>query len=124
MVGKLPEPALFWLIDRYQIYDRHFEIYRFLASTGIDLAHLVTFLLIGLIVALAAWDREMAATTALGFVFAAMAVVGSVLAVATRGDYAYLWRLSWYFSDSLAIVIGGAMVRTLRSHALHRSATA
>jgi len=117
LTGRLPEPAIFLLIDRYQIYEHHFEIYKFLASTGIDIGHLIAFLFVGLIVALGAKGREMAATIVLGIIFGAMAVVGSLYMVTTTGDYAYLWRLSWYFSDSFAIVMGAVIVRTYRSSA-------
>jgi hypothetical protein len=72
---------------------------------------------VGCIVALAAKGREMVSTMALGLVFGAMAVVGSLVMVTRTGDYAFLGRLTWYFADSFAIVIGGAIVRTRRSAA-------
>jgi hypothetical protein len=34
--------------------------------------------------------------------------------VTSTGDDATLWRLTWYFADSLAIVTAGAIVRTYR----------
>jgi hypothetical protein len=123
LVARLPEPAIFWLVDRFQIYDRHFEIYRFMASTAIDIAHLATFFLIGLVVALAARDREIPATAALGFLYAAMAVSGCIV-MATRGHFDWLPRMTWYLSDSLVIVVAGAMVRASRLRMALRSSTA
>jgi hypothetical protein len=43
-----------------------------------------------------------------------MAVVASVTFVMRGGDYGYLFRLSWYFTDSLAVVLGAVFVRALR----------
>ncbi len=48
----------------------------------------------------------------LGSFLGTMAVVGSLYVVGRTGDLESLWRLTWYFADSLAIVIGGAIVRT------------
>ena len=117
LIGRLPERAIFAVIERYQIYEHHFAIYRFLASTGIDIGQVISFLFVGLVVALLAKEREMAATIVLGLVFGAMAVVGALFFVVTMKDYASLWRLSWYFADSFAVVVGGAIVRIHRSAA-------
>lgn len=115
LIGRLPEVAIFFLIDRLQIYEHHFTTYRFLASTGIDIGHLITFLLVGFLVALVARRREVAPAIVLGLIFAGMAVIASVSHVIRSDDYAYLWRLSWYFSDALAVIVGAVTVRTLRS---------
>jgi hypothetical protein len=117
LVGRLVEPAIFAVLERYQVYERHFSTYMFFASTGIDIGHILVFLFIGFIVALAAKGREMVATTTLGLVYGAMAVVGSAVSVTRTGDGTLLWRLTWYFADSFAIVIAGAIVRTCRSAA-------
>jgi hypothetical protein len=117
LIGRLPERAIFAVVERYRIYEHHFEIYRFLASTGIDIGQLITFAFVGIVVALLAKEREMAATIALALIFGAMSVFAAVFIVTTTGDYASLWRLSWYFADSFAIVIGGAIVRVRRSAA-------
>lgn len=53
----------------------------------------------------------------LALVYGAMAVVGSLVAVTRTGDDALLWRLTWYFADSFAMVIGAVIVRTHRSSA-------
>ena len=56
--------------------------------------------------------------------FAAMAVFGSVYVAVKTGDGALLWRLNWYFADSFAIVVAGAIVRTHRLSIASRPAKA
>lgn len=56
----------------------------------------------------------MVATVALALIFAAMAVVGSAYAALRSGSDALLWRLTYYFADSFAIVLAGAVVRMRR----------
>jgi hypothetical protein len=113
-IGPLVEPATFALIDKFGIYQNHFTLYRFLASTALDIEHAISFFFVGCFVALLARKREMAPAVALAIVYAAMALVASVNFVIRGGDYGYLLRLSWYFTDSLAVVLGAALVRTLR----------
>ncbi len=125
LLGKLVGRAMFAVLERYlDFFAHHVNVYLFLASTGIDIAHLMTFLMIGFAVALVARRNEMVATIALAFIFWAMAVVGSVYALIRDGDGALLWRLTWYFSDSLAIVVAGAIVRTRRLNVTSRPFTA
>ena len=114
LVGRLVEPAIFAMIDRTNVVENHFGVYRFLASTGIDIAHLITFFLVGLLVGFIARRREVAPALALGLIYAVMAAVASVWFVTRSHEFAYLLRLSWYFSDSFAIVMGAVLVRTLR----------
>lgn len=120
LLGPLVGPAIFAVLERYRVFEHHFSAYMFLASTGMDIAHLITFLFIGFIVAWAARGREMLATMSLGLFYAAMALIASVYVVAKTGDAAYLWRLTWYFADPLAIVIAGAIVRSHRFAAATR----
>jgi hypothetical protein len=106
-----------------QVFEHHFSTYTFFASTGIDIGHIITFLFIGFVVAVAARRNEMIATLTLALIYGAMAVVGSVYAVTRSGNDALLWRLTWYFADSFAIVIAGAIVRTHRLAAASRHST-
>ena len=115
---------MFFLIDRFQISEHHFGTYRFMASTAMNIGHLITFLLVGFLVALVVRRREVAPAIVLGLIFAGMAVVASVLYVIRSDDYAYLWRLSWYFSDALAVIAGAVVVRKLRSDPARLSAQA
>jgi len=124
LVGHLAESAIFAVVERFPVFfEHHFSIYRFFASTAIDIGQIITFLFIGFVVAYAAREREMVATMALGFIYGAMAVVGSAYVVSRTGDDAYLWRLTWYFADAFAIVIVGAIVRTHRLAAASRHST-
>jgi hypothetical protein len=120
-VGRLVEPTIFAVIEKYQIPEHHFSTYVFLATTGIDTGYLITFLLVGFIVAFVAKGREMMATTMLALIFGAMVVV--VLPSMVRHGIP-LSMLMWDFSDYLAIVIAGAIVRThrLRAAARHQQA--
>jgi len=116
LLWRLVEPTIFAVLVRYQIPEHHFNVYVFFASTGIDIGYLLVFLFVGCIAAFVAKEREMAAATTLSVIFTAMTGVAAVSWVAT-GHYWILWRLTWNFADSFAILIGGAIVRT------HRSAT-
>jgi hypothetical protein len=73
---------------------------------------------------LAAKRREMVATMTLGLVLGALAGAAMLAWVARTGDASSLWMLPWYFADSVAIVIGGAIVRTRRSAAMLRRSNA
>jgi hypothetical protein len=123
LVGPVVEPAIFVVLERYQVFEHHFSTYMFFASTGIDIGHIITFLFIGFVVALATRRNEMIITLTLALIYGAMAVVGSVYAVTRTGNDALLWRPTWYFADSFAIVIAGAIVRTHRLAAASRHST-
>jgi len=125
LVAPLVEPAIFAVLERYQLFfEHHFGTLLFLTSTGIDIGHIITFLFIGFFVAFAARRNEMVATIALALYWAALSVVGSIVGVARTGNDALLWRLTWYFADSFAIVIAGAIVRTHRLAARSRPSAA
>jgi hypothetical protein len=114
LLGRLVEPTIFAVLDRYQIPEHHFNLYVFFATTGIDIGQLLVFLFVGCVAAIGAKEREMAAATTLSLIFAAMtgaAVVNWVV----EGHYWILWRLTWNFADSFAILIGGAIIRIHRS---------
>lgn len=114
LVWRLVEPTIFAVLDRYQIPEHHFNVYVFFASTGIDIGYLIVFLLVGCIAAIVAKEREMAAATTLSLIFAAL-TGAAVVSWVVQGDYWALWRLTWNFADTFAILIGGAIVRTQRS---------
>ena len=124
LVGPLVEPAIFSVLERYQVAEHHFSTYSFFASTGIDIGHLITFLLIGFAVALASRQREMVATITLALVHWAMVVAASVYVLTITGHDEPLWRLTWYFADCFAIVLAGAIVRMHRLAVLSRPSNA
>lgn len=125
LVGPLVGKVTFAMLERFQaFFGHHTSVYLFFASTGIDIEHLVSFLLIGIVIAFAAKENEMLTTTTLALIFAGIAVVGSTYAAIRSGNVVLLWRLTWYFADSLAIVVGGAIVRMRRLAARSGSAGA
>jgi len=115
LVAPLVDTVTFAVIERYPVlFEHHFRAYLFFASTGLDIEHLITFLLIGFIVAFVARQREMVATIVLALIWAAFALSGSAYAVIRSGNDELLWRLAWYIADSFAIVVAGAIVRMHR----------
>ena len=125
LVGPRVGPVTFAVLERYQLFfEHHLSAYLFFASTGLDIEHLITFLLIGFIVAFSSRGREMVATAMLALIFGAMAVAGTLYAAIKTGNDALLWRLTWYFADSFVIVVAGAMVRAHRLGARSRPSAA
>jgi hypothetical protein len=118
--GRLVEPTIFAVLERYQVYQYHFGTYMFFASTGIDIGHLTTFLLVGFVVAFVAKGREMVATMSLGLFWGALTVVSFPAVVMQSGYGTALSRVMVYFADSLAIVIAGMIIRTHRLGAAGR----
>jgi hypothetical protein len=105
---------MFGLLERYQVFEQHFGVYRFLASTGIDIAHLVVFLFVGCAVAFLAREAEVVATMTLAMIYGAMTVLAFVYLFSRAWDFAVLWRLPWNFADCFALVIAGVTVRMRR----------
>jgi hypothetical protein len=118
LVAPLIGSVTFAVLEKYQaFFEHHFSAYLFFASTGLDIEHLIAFLLIGFIVAFVARQREMVATIVLGLIYGPIAAVGFIYVVTKTGNDALLWRLTWIFADAFAIVTAGAIVR------MHRLAT-
>lgn len=116
LVSRLPEPAIFAVLHRYQVFDHHFSAYVFFASDGIALGHVLASMFVGCAIAWAAKDREMVVTITLVFVLCAMTGAAVWVSVATRHSM-ILGMLPWNFSDWFAMVLGGTVVRTHRSAA-------
>jgi hypothetical protein len=123
LVSGLPEWAIFAVLHRYQVVDRHFSAYVFFATDGIAIGHVITSMFVGCAVALAAKGKEMLTTMTLSIALCAMTAVAALIWVATRQAF-ILWMLPWYATDWLAIVIGGAIVRTRRLAATVRPSKA
>jgi hypothetical protein len=120
LVARRVEPTIFAVLEKYHVYEHHFSTYMFFASSGIDIGHLITFLLIGFVVAFVARGREMVATMSLGLFWGALTVVSFPAVVMQSGYGTALSRAMVYFADSLAIVIAGVIVRTHRLGAATR----
>ncbi|HKV78900.1 MAG TPA: permease prefix domain 2-containing transporter [Candidatus Sulfotelmatobacter sp.] len=111
LVGRLAGYVTFPVIHRYGVFfeDHHFAVYLLFNAE-----HLIRFMLIGLIVALIAREREMVTTATVALIFAASAVVGSTYGAIRYGIDPVFWRLTCYLVDLFVIVVAGAIVRTRR----------
>jgi len=112
-VSGLPEKAIFAVLERYQVFEHHFQLYVFFASSGIAIGHVVASIFVGCMVAWVAKGREMVATMTLALVLCALIIVALVW-VATHGPVDVAWIL-WSFADPPALVVGGVVVRSRRS---------
>jgi len=126
------------VLDRYRVYEYLSDLgrqqpslnvaaaYLFWITRGMLIGRVLVETLVGGIVAAAAKGREMTATVALGLFMSALGVAGCLMMVARTGDYEFLfrWALPAVFADSIAIVVGGAIVRTRRSAAATRPSAA
>jgi len=114
-VHALPDKFLLAITDRYLMFwSGHFQTYLWVLR-ALPIEYFLGSVLVGFVVALAAKGREMIVTLTLGFILCAMAVAASVWIVAITGDTSFLWNVPLHFTDPLAIVIGGAVVRRHRS---------
>ena len=106
--------AIETVLERYQVYEYDPRLYIFWLTRTFLLEHLLINMCIGVLVAFAAKGREMTATVMLGLLGDVLAVQATAMAVARTGDQGLLWTIPWSFAFSMALVVGGAMVRTLR----------
>lgn len=122
-VCGLPERAIFAVLQRYRVFDHHFDTYVFFASTGIVIGQLLASFFVGCMVALAAKGREMITTMTLSLVHTVL--LGTAISVwVVRGQFWGFGILPWQFAIQVTIVIGGAVVRRTRSAVEHRPARA
>jgi hypothetical protein len=110
----LPEQAIAAAVNRTSFYEQHFSAYMFWMTYGIVLGHIVVAGLVGAIVAVAARGREMITTLALASIGCLMTAAALVVWI-VRGQDLLLLRLLWPIADSLAVVVGGMIVRSRRS---------
>jgi hypothetical protein len=115
VISGLPERAIFAVLLKYRVFDHHFNAYVFFATYGIAIGHVITSLLVGCVVGLAAKGREMVATMILTLVFGAMFGTAILVLLARGHDPFWLGMLPWNSADWFAIIVGGVIVRTRRS---------
>ena len=119
-----PEYLLVAVLRTQKPYSNaHVDAYMFFLTWGILVGRVLQPMIIGCLVAVAAKGREMAATVALGFVTGALTSLAFLNWVKHRPENAYL--LSFFvsqFGSSVMIVIGGVIVREIRSAMLRRAA--
>jgi hypothetical protein len=120
------------VLDRYRVYEYLSDlgrrqpslnlaaVYLFWITRGMLLGRVVVEALAGGIVAAASKGREMTVALALALLLGALSIAGCLLMAATTADYRFLfwwamWTLPAIFADSVAIVVGAAIVQTLRA---------
>lgn len=108
------EGAIETVLERYQVYERSPDAYIFWLTHIFLVERLVVHTLTGVIVAIVAKGREMTATIALGLLGDILAVQATWMTVARTGDHGVLATLPWSLAFSIAVVVGGAIVRMLR----------
>jgi hypothetical protein len=114
--NELPEKVIAAVADRHLAYCRtHFNAYMFWMTDGILIGRVMVSMWVGCMVALVAKGREMVATITLGLVFCTL-IGAAVIWVAMHRQMDVAWML-WSCADPVAIVVGGAIVRTQRSAA-------
>jgi hypothetical protein len=121
-VSGLPDKLLSAVTDMYLFYwSAHFQAYLWMLKGKLP-AHLILGMFVGCMVALVAKGREMVATMTL--VLVTFALIGAAWVwVATHGFLGVAWML-WQCADPCAVVLGGAIVRMLRSGAKLRASGA
>lgn len=109
----LPHKLLSAVTDKYLFYwSAHFQTYLWMLK-GMLIAHILLSIFVGCMVALMAKGREMVATMTV--VLVPFALIGTAWVwVATHGVMGVAWMLS-SCADPCAVVLGGAIVRMLRS---------
>jgi hypothetical protein len=120
LTHSAPDWLLSELTDKYLTYwSNHFAAYLWLLRV-IWIAYLAASLFTGCMVAILARGREMVATSTLGLILFAMAVVASLSIATATGHFLSFWGLATAFGDPVAIILGGIIVRQHRSAAAIR----
>jgi hypothetical protein len=121
-VSGLPDKILSAATDKYlAFWSTHFKAYVFLLN-GMPIEHIIGSIFVGCVVALAAKGREMITTMTLALVFCTL-IFAAMVWVATHRAVDVAWIL-WSSADPIAIVVGGAIVRTHRLAATTRPSNA
>ena len=120
LVGALPEKGLFAVLRHFHLYQRDFRLYMFFATDGVAFLHIITTFFIGCVVALLAKGKEMAVTTTIALLSFSMFLLASVWLAASHSQIVWA-MLPWNLADWLAMLIGGAMVRSRRSRSIART---
>jgi len=111
----LTEKGIFAVLERYRVFDTHFDAYVFFATDGLAAAHVVTSMIVGCCVAFTAKRREMMATITLVLLLFGMTCAALLVWVA-KGNAFMLWSmLPWNFLDWFAMLVGAAIIQNKRT---------
>jgi hypothetical protein len=105
------------LLHRYHVYELDPHAYIFWSIHIMYAERFLVNLFIGFVLGMALKEREMAGTIALAVLGDLLAIQSMLTATARTANTGYLWTLPWSFAFSVAVVAGGAIVRTRRSQA-------
>ena len=124
-ISRLSDPsikgAIEAVLNTYGANEHDADAYMFWMANSMLVVRLIVNTLVGSLVAVVAKGQEMTATITLGLVGILLAVQSALLTVAKTGDHGVLWTLPHTFAFSIAVVIGGTIVRTLRSASIVNS---
>lgn len=111
--------AMQTFLDAHRIYDLHPDAYLFWSKFPLKIGRVMICGVVGVLVALVAKRREMAATGAVSLVQIAL-FLSAVVAVIARGQEWFHWftvMLLWNGLCATVTVLGGAVVKIRRSSA-------
>jgi len=115
MLFPFSERAIFAVIEKSRIFDRHFGLYLFLASDGIAGVHVMVAAVVSSLMALVARGKEMVATGMLVLVLIGMTGAAALVWIA-NGNWPVMWpMLLWSSADWFAMLLSAAMIRSGRS---------
>jgi hypothetical protein len=112
-VGTVPEKALLAVLDKYNVFENHFDAYKVLSYDGLLICHVLTMAIIGCLVAMVAKGREMVSTLTLAFAQTFLALLGFFVVLARTGHWGGM-PLAWMLAFPAAVIAGGVFVRTRR----------
>lgn len=109
----LPDDIISAVLRAQRPYSNlHYGFYVWQITYGMPLAHLIMSMFVGCLVALFAKRREMIATMTLALALCAL-IIAAWVHVAAQGPLDITWLL-WSFTDALATIPGGIIVRECR----------
>jgi hypothetical protein len=116
LFGPLPERFIFAVLQKFNVYENHFDIYVFFATYGIGIGHALRALITGSIIAMAAKGRELVVTLTLALLLSAMLIAAWLHSINSHwsAGETLVWML-WQATVPFGLLVGGILVRTWRS---------
>lgn len=104
------------VLDRYQVYEYHYEgLVRSWITIGRLMGRFIVAALAGGIIAFDAKGREMTATVTIALIQISLGIMGALMNFAETGDSGFLRTMPWTSAFAIAVIAGGIFVRTRRS---------
>jgi hypothetical protein len=128
--SSLPERFIITILRAQRPYsDLHYDYYVWLVTWGIPIAGVVEMTLIGCVVATIAKGREIVASVVLGTVWSVWSVTFALLFFLRTPDLRPSNLIPWTFlllrnfESWMAIVLGGILIRKIRSTSVRQHST-